>query len=97
MSGTEVQMDITPENLLAREAFFFFPTRNRVMNSIRAPQGIVSDNLGAMEAMPANNRSRFSEQAIMRELNIGVSKMHQSLGHLDLDRKDSGHEISLTF
>jgi len=82
MSGTEVQMDITPENLLAREAFFFFPTPKSSNELDTRTARDRERQSGSNGSYAREQPFPFSEQAIMRELNIGVSKMHQSLGHL---------------
>src|SRR5229473_2962169 len=91
-----MQMDIAPEYLLACEAFLFSSTRKQVMNTIGATQRIASDDAGTMKAMPANQGSPVSKQAIVCEFHIRVSEMNQRLGHLDSDRKYARHGITLT-
>src|SRR5882672_4293916 len=90
-------MDVAPKYLPMSEAFLFSSTGKRVMNTIGAPQRIVCDDARAVKAMPTNCGPLFSKQAIVCEFHIGVSEMNQRLGHLNSDRKDARHGITLPF
>src|SRR5713101_9388808 len=92
-----MQMDVAPKYLPMSVAFLFSSTGKRVINTIGATHRIVGDDAGTMKAMPANHGSLISKQAIACEFHIRVSEMNQRLGHLNSDRKDARHGITLPF